>query len=535
MQITDRSLRIEDLQGTPKSPPLELFVGACYADVLGTGSIPQRTCYFVKVAVKSAFPDLLLPKLTTKAVPLSEQLSALRQEFLETRLNAERVQFWRGWHGQNAAGRNSNLRLWQFHEKYGQEATAALTDAALSWWRGKRNHSIPIIQELADFACHENVSVDFKDPISLGSFLGKFFTAWLNLRGAQENDIPSSLAMWGRLVELLDSHLFGAAWAHPLPEIPRPRSISTRGTDLRVKATDDGLLVKESLLTPVPLEISDDKASQLLFKDIKRSHESVIEWANAEVSLANDRLTTRKSLAALGTPYRHRGHTPTREDRLERASGEYLKHACATFEAEGLAHIGHHTATMVRYPKPYGDTAWELGLPTPALLLAYGTILVDEHPELTPALLADFNLYSSEGKRTGIKEIDGAWVMSGFKRRRGSRLAQQKIKLSNRALEIVESLEKLTKPLRDWLRTKKKNHWRRLFLSIASMGRTPKSWSPNSEAHRQVAWLASRIEELVGVEADYATSLAKRFSLRSVRASRWTGQSSVDTQLPLCA
>ncbi len=518
LQITGQTLRIEDLEGSVSSRPLELFLGACDSGAFGRGAIPVQTWYFLNVALKDSLPKLQLPSYTTADVAADHPQVRLREEFLNLRLNQERVEFWRGWHGKNSAGRTSSLRLWKFHERFGSDATQELCDAAFGWYRGRRDQAIPLVQELADFASSRQ-KADFKDPISLGALLRDFFVTWLSARAENENDIANSVGIWRRFVQLLEMNLFGQAWAHPLPAIPRPKQSHGNETVGRIAVTERGVEVQDALLTAVPLHISDSQAFQLIFKDISADYGAILKWAKTEVDLANARLEFRKERAKKGIAYGQPTHL-SREERFLTNSNNHLNHASATFESSGLSHLGSSYATAVRYPKPYPLTTWELGLPLPHLLLAYGTILVDQHPQLTSQLLADFNLYDAKGNRTGLQLIDDAWVMTGFKLRRGSSLAEQKIKLTPRALEVVLQIELMTEPLRLWLRQKKRDTWRLLFLSIASVGRDPKKWNPNSEAHRQAQWLSSRMEELVGLDQDYARSLASRFSLRRVRATR---------------
>lgn len=523
LQITNQTLNSADLADKVASPILEGFMGALYAGALGKGTLPATSSSMLKLAMAAAYPQLQLPAHTTTA-RLTEELATLAARFRATELNLERVAFWAGWSGQSLAGKTAHLRLWEYHELYGSTATQMLANAVLGWWSSNRADGLPPIQALIDEACRRTPAVDFQDPISLGAFLQDFFKSWLRSRGEKERRTRTSVVIWHKLVVLMESQLFDQVWASPLPAVPHPKAKTTSGTACRITISEEGTEVKESLLTPVPLEISDDQAFNLLFRDIQHDHDVVQKWAMAEIELAQSRVIDRRRLSCQGYAYTFKKPPsepgPSKEERLSRDSPSYLAHAASTLHAYGLDHIGDECRTSVMYPRPYALITWELALPMPALMLAHGAVLVDEHPQLTPALLAEFNLYDSKGRKTGLKKVDGAWVLTGFKVRSGPPDAQKDIVLTERSLWVIHCIEDLTQHTRSWLKARNDDTWRRLFIAIATIGRPPKAWSPSTEAHRHVHWLAARIEELSGTTPEHSRRLAKRFSLRRVRASK---------------
>ncbi len=128
--------------------------------------------------------------------------------------------------------------------------------------------------------------------------------------------------------------------------------------------------------------------------------------------------------------------------------------------------------------------------------------------------------------------MDAGWYLRGVKRRRGAALAQQEVLLTAETLQIVRDIVELTTPLRNWLRTQNHQHWRRLFLSISSMGATPSHWNADSEAHRNKEWMSNRFREFASSSRGddnndllwlrdpvVSLDLATRFSLRRLRAS----------------
>lgn len=134
-------------------------------------------------------------------------------------------------------------------------------------------------------------------------------------------------------------------------------------------------------------------------------------------------------------------------------------------------------------------------------------------------MLSELDLYDATGKLVGLQTTDAGTYLVGYKSRSGSAHGEKKILLAPECLEAVNVLIATTEPIRTWLKANGDPRWRRLFLSITSMGTRPTRWRPAGEASRQGAWLASRFVKLCSMPPDAAKNLAKRFSLRRLRAS----------------
>lgn len=337
----------------------------------------------------------------------------------------------------------------------------------------------------------------------------------------RELQIQSTVMSVRLILTFLKLHVFGRIWADPLPRIPVPAMPRVPGCRTRVQKTPEGHEIKHSLMTEVPLQSSDSEAMEQLLGAVKKDVDLIVRWARAEVSEAGERLATRKALAASGT-VNHVGKTNAPSGICQRRSREfadYLSHAAATFESRGFSHLIEGERAWALYPKPLPITTWELGIPTPKLLLAHAALLVAAHPAITSSLLQSLELYDKDGVLFCLVPINGTYYLVGEKRRRGPALAEQRILLTSETIKVVNDIIELTAPLRAHLKRVGDEGWRKLFLCTESLGWTPKPWRPVQAAAESSAWLASRLQQLVGLSETQAEGLAKRFSLSRLRGS----------------
>lgn len=432
----------------------------------------------------------------------------------------ERVQFWTGWAAQNADGHWCYLKLWRFHQRFGQERTQELYSACRAWLASGRWSSIPVVGQFSEFLAGLP-ALHFDDRSSIGNAISLFFP--LYFRSGHKNGLRISTLTqeWRAFSNLLSDHLLGHSWALPVNAVPAPRLKKVIGTKTRLKPDNDGRVVKHTLITPIPLQVTDTEAKEILFREIRREVVALLQWARREIQEVRERLANRKALAPFGIPsvISRKGVNSGLHIRLSSDRQERLAHAAATFESSGFGHLDSSRPASLFYPEPMADTAWDLGIPTPALLLAHATVLVNTHPKITPTFLSELRLFDSNGHQVGLTKTDAGWYLRGTKRRRGPRLAQQEVLLTEETLRVVEDVIALTEPLRRWLRQKRNPSWRKLFLAASSMGTAPTAWRPACAAHTQHEWLARRFVQLGVANTDEARSLSLRFNLSRLRAS----------------
>lgn len=443
-----------------------------------------------------------------------DQVSA----FGDTSFDKELLDFWRGWSCTNKQGQKVHLRLHQFSEHFGNSRALELLGAAATWLRGRRATRVPLVQEFAAYAVRTYPETDFSRPLDVSRLISGFFEDFLRGAASKAYDLTSAVSRWNSFRSILVDHLLGLSWAVPSKAVPYPSAPRQAPEYSKVVTLEDGSEVKNSLLTPVPLDLSSSQASELIFKSIKNDVRLVEQWATEETRQSWERARQRKMLAKQGTPHSagQLGVTTGMKKRRQRPHPEYLMHAAATFEDEGLS---DPALAYVKYPTPGWLTAWELGIPSDVLLFAHASLLIIDHPEITSSPLSQIELYNKDGQMTGLVEIDGRHYLTLYKNRKGPDQAEQRILLTARCVEVVHRLIQLTTPLRDHLRRTGDVKWRLLFLYIKSMGSRPRSWTPAGSANYRAPILAKRLQIITGIDEEKSTNLGWRFTLTRLRAS----------------
>ena len=488
------------------------FVAAHYSSRFVTLTTPWQRLDVLKKAFAASAPECCFPDFPktwnrdswpSTFVSKVEAVNAIEPE-------AERVRFWQGWEARNSAGNMSRLRLWRFYQQFGSRRTSELFDASKEWLGRGRSQRIPLVSEFAEWLTHNCKSIEFDSSDQISDAIFEFYPHLFRTKHASGKGIESIISDWRNFVALLQGHLLGKAWARPLRSLPMPRQKKVAGALRNVVSTLRGEESTQTLLTRIPLQVSDAEAKDLLFRDIRRDVDTLLIWARAEVAEARFRLNRR---LRYGT-----GDPGSEGINVGTEPPKWLRSAQKAYAAHGFSHLKGGRATN-KYSKSLFDTCWELGFATPSLLLAHATVLVAKYPQITPSYLSTLPLYDKHGRMIGLVESDGGWHLVGYKRRKGANLAEQKIKLDEEALAVVRDLIDLTAPLRDWLRAREDERWTLLFVATPSMGVAPNSWNPDSEACRKAEWVASRLELFANVSREYALDLANRFTLRRLRSS----------------
>ena len=195
------------------------------------------------------------------------------------------------------------------------------------------------------------------------------------------------------------------------------------------------MIVKNKLIVDVPLHLTDDEVINLLFKKINKDVDTVLNWAQQEANSIYERYTMN------GAKFDH-----------------------MDFDLTSIQIASKYGVS----PKKKGrinDLAHRLGLPTSYSLEPFIYLLIKEHPKITESFLFGLELYDKHGKFVGLEKTDSCVYLLGYKRRRGSERALQKVDLNEKTITLVDQIIKLTEPLRIYLKAKGDDNYRYLFLS----------------------------------------------------------------------
>lgn len=218
--------------------------------------------------------------------------------------------------------------------------------------------------------------------------------------------------------------------------LPKAPNNEKKGFERRVKLRN-GNQVKAKLITEIPLNITDDVAMDILFKKIKNDIKLTLDWANYKVEQLNNNYNKDLSIKCFGKTVSN-----IQEELKTRTTIEKLK--------EGFIN------------------SYDL---EPFMFL-----LISEHPQITESYLLNFELYSESNNLSGYIKTDTVSYLIGYKKRRGSELAEQKILLNPKTKKIIENIIHLTRDYREYLKSKNNDDWRFLFLHGGANGIEPQRY-----------------------------------------------------------
>lgn len=528
LQLKGDVLTLDCLQSDRcESIALELL-GAIYSTRFIKLSLTTRSVYartWIRMVQALHSKRLQASSIPLSSVMVTESVSALVDRFESLQLLPDAEYLWRAWPTKNLHGKLYWLPLRSIYERLGRDFTDVLYNALDTWYSGRRADKIPVINELAEFiSSHPTISPEMlKNRKFMTNFWHDFWEFYREERKKSCNN--STLATdwahhWVSLAtEVLTSpSLFAPHYgAFPGPD-NTDNSSSPKNTSSAQFTKLDGLLID------FPVESADSDALEFLCQAIPRSVQIAVTWAEAEVKGLIHRHRRRKALARTGS-VRTVGLTGVNSGGgalTKRSNASYLNNAAATYEFHGHQTCKEVPSIQVLYPTGLRTTAFELGLPTSTALLPFATLLVAEHPAITPSFLEHLELFNKHDKLSGLRKLDSGWYLIGYKYRRGKRLGQQRVKLTSRTLRVVLKLIAVTRSLREYLKRDGDSSWRKLFLSCSGFGRplALKKFASLCCREERIKELTAEFSRHCGLCHESAARYAQRFSLRTLRFTK---------------
>jgi hypothetical protein len=385
-----------------------------------------------------------------------------------------RVQYWSGWIIESSKDDTSYLALANLWMTHGQAFTE---DFFLQWKQHFKKLVKPkcfMVNKLVDFLttnCDDWPAVTFQHPRMIRAFFLAFMKNFFLDAHDRGLEINAQIMFWNSFMSSCEELFIETGkWATPYQgSLPKPRAKSDLGHNSRKKMREDGVIVHEKLITPVPLHLTDEEAIEILFSRIQIDISIVKNWARDQSSNLISTARLRKELAKTGTPV----ESGMSEKTISEIGPENV---CATFERDGFRRETNYLAT--HFGKDGAkNIANFLGLPTAYSLHPYMFLLVSEHPEITSSFLHKLQLHGDNGDCIGfIKSNNGAKLV-GYKDRKGKKLSEQVIELNEDSLLWVEEIIEITAPLRDALRKEGNPTWKELFITCGQ------GFAPPSSAH----------------------------------------------------
>lgn len=201
-----------------------------------------------------------------------------------------------------------------------------------------------------------------------------------------------------------------------------------------------------------------------------------------------------------------------------------LDNTVATFYAHGISAKSSGYLSFLGFNGNASQLHTELNLPTRSTLSALLTLLVMEHPLITPTWLARWELFDVNGNMVGYKKVGNQHIAVSYKSRKGTTNAQQEVVLNAFSKSIVGFLIQHTHMSREYLKDKGDVNWRKMILTATASGVVRPS-DLNITLHSAndfYSWLqdCSLFDKSSDITLEDAQAISCIHSLRSIRRHR---------------
>lgn len=476
-----------DILNSPESLLKQLrgFVGFMYSQY------ECKPAYGVTCVVIRAFKALARHEIDIPLLSLTKVNKGIRQciaEFKNLRVSTERLTYLDGWQLKSKEGKVFNFAIGEFHEAFGDELTADIYhhvgEHSATQKRTTLRGDIQSLTELLNsFATHCNSADDLRVQLKthkLSAFFEKVMLCSFSSHLVKGNKSAIFWGRWAKAINVfricfIDSGLIDEPvrpiLTPPFKEDSQP--IAKVATGGKLSSSEEQLW-----LASIPLHIKDEAAIQIIEDRLRASEKHVRASYHAVFERIKEKHKRNLELAKAGIvkPIRRGAGGGVRKNEYVRVGRDHLANCIATFYKYGIgAAVGNYTNFLGGShgnSDKLSTTALvdELNLPTTATLGALCTLLVLEHPELTPSALERWELFDKNGQMTGYKQVSGSYVIVVYKNRKGAVKAQQDIILNEYSQSIVKTLIGHTEFARQYLKANpstdvyQENAWRYMLI-----------------------------------------------------------------------
>lgn len=273
----------------------------------------------------------------------------------------------------------------------------------------------------------------------------------------------------------------------------------------------------------IPLKIKDEEAVSIIQQRVDRDmahikhvcllkFDELLERENRNIAFQSTGSVKPLSSNSHNLQY----HNLVGADKLENTVATFNAHGIAAKETGYLSFLGFHgNASQLNT---------ELNLPTSSTLNVLLTLLVMEHPLITPSWLAKWDLFDVNSNMVGFKQVGSQHIAVSYKPRKGATDAQQEVVLNEFSKSIVEFLIQHTHMSREHLKQKGDVNWRKMILTATAVNVIrPSNFNTNLlGATDFYDWLQD--QSLFDMSSDItlkdAKAISEIHSLRSIRRHR---------------
>lgn len=213
----------------------------------------------------------------------------------------------------------------------------------------------------------------------------------------------------------------------------------------------------------IPLKIKDEEAVSIIQQRIDRDIAHIRHVCLLKFEEFLEREDRNKAFLNTGLvkPLSSNSHN---HEYYNTVGADTLNNTVATYYTHGIAAKDHYYS-FLGFHGNASQLSTELNLPSKSTLNVLLTLLVMEHPLITPYWLQKWELFDAHGNKVGYKQVDNQYIAVSYKSRKGPINAQQDVVLNELSKSIVEFLIQHTQMSREYLKQKGDVNWRKMILT----------------------------------------------------------------------
>ncbi|HHY0446265.1 TPA: hypothetical protein ACVU4T_003198 [Vibrio parahaemolyticus] len=273
----------------------------------------------------------------------------------------------------------------------------------------------------------------------------------------------------------------------------------------------------------IPLKIKDEEAVSIIQQRVERDMAHIRHVCLLKFEELLEREDRNKAFQSKGSvkPLSSNSHN---HQYYNLVGADKLDNTVATFYAHGIAAKDTSYKSFLGFQSNASQLNTELNLPTKSTLNVLLTLLVMEHPLITPSWLAKWCLFDVNGNMVGYKQVGNQHIAVSCKSRKGATNAQQEVVLNEFSKSIVEFLIQHTRMSREHLKQKGNVNWRKMILTATATNVIRPS-NLNQTLHTAndfYNWLQSEtlFDKSSDITLEDAQAISDIHSLRSIRRHR---------------
>ncbi|CAK2680986.1 conserved hypothetical protein [Vibrio crassostreae] len=273
----------------------------------------------------------------------------------------------------------------------------------------------------------------------------------------------------------------------------------------------------------IPLKIKDEEAVSIIQQRVDRdmAHIKHVCLLKFEELLERENRNNAFQSTGLVKPLSRNSHN---HQYYNLVGADKLDNTVSTFYAHGIAAKDTGYLSFLGFSGNASQLNTELNLPTKSTLSVLLTLLVMEHPLITPSWLAKWDLFDVNGNMVGYKQVGKQYIAVSYKSRKGSNNAQQEVVLNDLSKSVVEFLIEHTRMSREYLKQRGNVNWRKMILTATSISAKHPDNINNTlhSANNFYDWLQDKslFDKSSDITLEDAQAISDIHSLRSIRRHR---------------